>query len=175
MFQDLRDTRWRHGPKKTFHIAFRWAIEEEAMHRVRNGTAKVACIYRYTFQFPLYITKSSYCIVPETDRCNMVLKRLLSALLNKAQVVEKLAELRPIRRAAQLTAYALMKAKIAGKEATTKLLKFKTVRQIRHEASGLPQNAGEMGRKAGRLRDSIVKDVKDGIRDTSRQVKDKDK
>uniref|UniRef100_A0A8C7MMY7 NCBP2 antisense 2 (head to head) n=1 Tax=Oncorhynchus kisutch TaxID=8019 RepID=A0A8C7MMY7_ONCKI len=86
----------------------------------------------------------------------MAFKRLISALLNKAQVVEKLSELRPIRRAAQLTAYALMKAKIAGKEAITKLLKFKTVRQIRHEASGLPKNAGEMGRKAGRLRDSIT-------------------
>lgn len=105
----------------------------------------------------------------------MVLSRLLSALLNKAQVVEKLAELRPIRRAAQLTAYAWMKARIAGKDATTKLLKFKTVRQIRHEALGLPKNVGEMGRKAGRLRDSLVKDVKDGIRDNSRQVKDKDK
>ncbi|CAB1344139.1 unnamed protein product [Coregonus sp. 'balchen'] len=96
-------------------------------------------------------------------------------MLNKAQVVEKLAELRPIRRAAQLTVYALMKAKMAGKDATTKLLKFKTVRQIQHEASGLPKNVGEMGRKAGRLRDSLVKDVKDGIRDASKQVKDKDK
>uniref|UniRef100_A0A673ZYG9 NCBP2 antisense 2 (head to head) n=1 Tax=Salmo trutta TaxID=8032 RepID=A0A673ZYG9_SALTR len=90
----------------------------------------------------------------------MVLSRLLSALLNKAQVVEKLAELRPIRRAAQLTAYAWMKARIAGKDATTKLMKFKTVRQIRHEASGLPKNVGEVGRRAGRLRDSLVNDRK---------------
>uniref|UniRef100_A0A674DEQ0 Uncharacterized protein n=1 Tax=Salmo trutta TaxID=8032 RepID=A0A674DEQ0_SALTR len=83
--------------------------------------------------------------------------------------VSRLLSLRPIRRAAQLTAYAWMKAKIAGKDATTKLLKFKTVRQIRHEASGLPKNVGEVGRRAGRLRDSLVNDVKDGIRDNSRQ------
>ena len=105
----------------------------------------------------------------------MVLKYLLSALVNKAQLVEKLAESRPVRRAAQITAYALMKAKIAGKDATTKVLKSNTVRQIRHETSELPKDFGEMGKKAGRLRDTLVKDVKNGIRDASRQIKHKDK
>lgn len=105
----------------------------------------------------------------------MVLKYLLSAVLNKVQVVEKLAESRPIRRAAQITAYALMKAQIAGKEATTKVLKSNTVRQIRHETSELPKDIGDMGRKAERLRNSLVKDVKDGIRDASKQIKTKGK
>ncbi|MCL4139838.1 UNVERIFIED_CONTAM: hypothetical protein GTU68_057827 [Idotea baltica] len=44
----------------------------------------------------------------------MVLRFLLSKLLNSTQVVEKLAESYPIRRAAQLTAYAIQRLKVAG-------------------------------------------------------------
>ncbi|XP_061099460.1 protein NCBP2AS2 [Conger conger] len=104
----------------------------------------------------------------------MVLRRLLFTLLNNAQVIEKLSESRPIRRAAQITAYAIIKARIAGKDATTKLLKSNTVRQIRQETSGMPSDMGEMGRRAERLRQTFVKEVKEGVRDASRQIK-KDK
>lgn len=85
----------------------------------------------------------------------MVLQRLLYALINNAQLVEKLAESRPIRRAAQLTAFAIARAQIAGKDAA---------RQI---------GAGELSQKGARLRDSFVREVKEGMRDASRQMKDK--
>ncbi|KAG9330717.1 hypothetical protein JZ751_022327 [Albula glossodonta] len=106
----------------------------------------------------------------------MVLKRLLFTLLNNAQVIEKLSESRPIRRAAQITAFAIIKARIAGQDATTKLLRSDTVRQIRQEAAGsMPRDLGEMGRKAERLRQTFVKEVREGVRDASRQIKNKDK
>lgn len=47
----------------------------------------------------------------------MVLRYLLSRFLNNPRIIEKLAESYPIRRAAQLTAYALQRSKIAAGEA----------------------------------------------------------
>ncbi|RXG56847.1 hypothetical protein Avbf_13846 [Armadillidium vulgare] len=44
----------------------------------------------------------------------MVLRFLLSRLINNPRVVEKLSELYPIRRAAQLTAYALQRFRAGG-------------------------------------------------------------
>ncbi|KAI5092643.1 protein NCBP2AS2 isoform X2 [Silurus meridionalis] len=85
----------------------------------------------------------------------MVLRRLVYALINNAQLVERLAESRPIRRAAQLTAFAITRVQLAGKDAA---------RQIR---------SGEVGRRGVRLRDSFLREVKEGIRDASRQIKDK--
>lgn len=115
----------------------------------------------------------SKCFVP--NRLAMVLGRLLHALINNAQLVEKLAESRPIRRAAQITAFAITKAQIAGKDATSKLLKSDTLRQMKDEAGRVPTDFGEMGRKAGRIRDSFVREVREGMRDASRQIKNKDK
>ncbi|CAL8277557.1 unnamed protein product [Lota lota] len=80
---------------------------------------------------------------------------LFSAFLKKAEAVEKLAESRPMRRAAQLTAYAAIKAQLAGRDAAAKVLQSNTVRQIRQEAFELPRSVGDMGRKAGRLKDSL--------------------
>lgn len=113
--------------------------------------------------------------VSTTNVFAMVLQRLLYALINNAQLVEKLAESRPIRRAAQITAFAITKAQIAGKDATSKLLKSDTLRQIKDEAGRVPRDVGEMGRKAGRIRDSFVRDVREGMRDASRQIKNRDK
>ncbi|KAK3533990.1 hypothetical protein QTP86_000501 [Hemibagrus guttatus] len=80
----------------------------------------------------------------------MVLRRLVHALINNAQLVERLAESRPIRRAAQLTAFAITRAQIAGKI-----------------------HAGELGQKGARLRDTFIREVKEGMKDVSRQIKDK--
>ncbi|XP_051554952.1 protein NCBP2AS2-like [Myxocyprinus asiaticus] len=103
----------------------------------------------------------------------MVLRRLLYALINNAQLVEKLAESRPIRRAAQIMTFAITKAQIAGKDASTKMLRSETFRQIREETSKMPRDAQELGRRATRLRDTFVKEVKEGVRDASRGIKDK--
>uniref|UniRef100_A0A3B3QV61 NCBP2 antisense 2 (head to head) n=1 Tax=Paramormyrops kingsleyae TaxID=1676925 RepID=A0A3B3QV61_9TELE len=106
----------------------------------------------------------------------MVLKRLLFTLLNNAQVIEKLSESRPIRRAAQITVFAVTKARIAGKDATAKLLRSDTLRRIRQETSGdIPKDLGEMGRRVERLRRTFVNEVKEGMRDASKQIKNKEK
>ncbi|XP_036610539.1 protein NCBP2AS2 [Trichosurus vulpecula] len=51
----------------------------------------------------------------------MVLRRLLLSLINTQQLVERLAESRPIRRAAQLTAFAVLRAQLGAREATRSL------------------------------------------------------
>ncbi|XP_029929701.1 uncharacterized protein NCBP2-AS2-like [Myripristis murdjan] len=105
----------------------------------------------------------------------MVLRYLLSALLSRAQLVERLAESRPLRGAARLTAQAVLRAQLAGKAAAGRALRSKTLRQIRQEAAELPEGLGELSRKARRVRDSVLQDVRDGVNDASRQIKRKGK
>ncbi|XP_072525394.1 protein NCBP2AS2-like [Salminus brasiliensis] len=103
----------------------------------------------------------------------MVLQRLLFALINKAQLIERLAESRAIRRAAQLTAFAITKGQLLGKEASARLLDSNTARHLREEARKRPQSAADAAQAASRLRDTFVKEVKEGMREASRQIKDR--
>ncbi|XP_006804077.1 protein NCBP2AS2 [Neolamprologus brichardi] len=100
-----------------------------------------------------------------------MLARLLASLVNNLHVVEKLAESRPIRRAAQITAYAITKAQIAGRDASDRALRSQTLRQVRDEASRVPGDLGEISGRLKRVRDTFVNEVKSGWKDGSRQVK----
>uniref|UniRef100_A0A3B3BWR7 NCBP2 antisense 2 (head to head) n=1 Tax=Oryzias melastigma TaxID=30732 RepID=A0A3B3BWR7_ORYME len=60
-----------------------------------------------------------------------MLSRMLGLLINNLHLVEKLAESRPIRRAAQITAYAITKAQIAGRDTSKRVLQSETLRQRR--------------------------------------------
>lgn len=100
-----------------------------------------------------------------------MLARLLASLVNNLHVVEKLAESRPIRRAAQITAYAITKARIAGRDASDRALRSQTLRQVRDEASKVPGDLGEISGRLKRVRDTFVNEVKSGWKDGSRQVK----
>ncbi|XP_022614728.1 uncharacterized protein NCBP2-AS2-like [Seriola dumerili] len=106
----------------------------------------------------------------------MVLRYLVSVLLNKAQVVEKLSESFPVRSAARLTAQAVLRAQQAGRDATGRALRSRTLRQIRQEAAEAPSGGvGELSGKARRIRDSLLEDVREGVQDASRQMKHKKK
>lgn len=83
----------------------------------------------------------------------MVLRRLLSALLHHPQLVERLAESRPIRRAAQLTAFALLQAQLHGLDAA---------RRLRALAAG---PAGTLGRRAARFGQTVAQELRRGLRD----------
>lgn len=97
---------------------------------------------------------------------------MLFSLLNSPRVIEKLAESRPIRRAAQITAFAITKAQIAGRDASAKMLKSETLRQVREEANGrISRNIGDIGTRFKRVRETLVKEMKDGFKDGSRQIK----
>ncbi|XP_036970910.1 protein NCBP2AS2 [Acanthopagrus latus] len=100
-----------------------------------------------------------------------MLSRLLYNLLNNLHVVEKLAESRPIRRAAQITAYAITKAQIAGRDASARVMRSQTLRQVRQEAGKVPDDLGEMGGRLRRVKDTFVNEVKEGWKDGSRQIK----
>ncbi|KAM6939101.1 protein NCBP2AS2-like [Lycodopsis pacificus] len=100
-----------------------------------------------------------------------MLSRMLFKILNNLQVVEKLAESRPIRRAAQITAYAITKAQIAGRDASKRVMQSQTLRQVRVEAGRVPGDLGEMGSRLKRVRETFVNEVKEGWKDSSRQIK----
>lgn len=96
---------------------------------------------------------------------------MIYSLINNLHVVEKLSESRPIRRAAQITAYAITKAQIAGRDASEKVLRSQTLRQVREEAGKIPDDLGVMGSRLKRVRETFVNEVKQGLRDGSRQIK----
>ncbi|XP_019954135.1 protein NCBP2AS2-like [Paralichthys olivaceus] len=100
-----------------------------------------------------------------------MLSRLLFSLINNLRVVEKLAESRPIRRAAQITAYAITKAQMAGRDASERAMRSQTLRQVREEAGRVPGDLGEVGSRLRRVRETFVNEVKEGWKDGSRQVK----
>lgn len=83
----------------------------------------------------------------------MVLRRLLAALLHSPRLVERLSESKPIRRAAQLTAFALMQAQLRGQDAA---------RRLRALAAG---PAGSLGRRAARFRDTFAEELRRGLRE----------
>ncbi|XP_023446761.2 protein NCBP2AS2 [Dasypus novemcinctus] len=83
----------------------------------------------------------------------MVLRRLLASLLNSSQLVERLSESRPIRRAAQLTAFTLLQAQLRGQDA---------VRRLQGLTAG-PANC--LGRRAARFKDTFTQELRRGLRD----------
>ncbi|XP_044056931.1 protein NCBP2AS2-like [Siniperca chuatsi] len=100
-----------------------------------------------------------------------MLARMLFNLINNHHVVEKLAESRPIRRAAQITAYAITKAQIAGRDASERVMRSQTLRQVRAEADRVPGDLGELGSRLRKVRETFVNEVKEGWKDGSRQIK----
>lgn len=96
---------------------------------------------------------------------------MLLSLLNNLHVVEKLAESRPIRRAAQITAYAITKAQIAGRDASERVMRSQTLRQVREEAGKVPGDMGEMNNRLRKVRETFVNEVKQGWKEGSRQIK----
>ncbi|XP_026201611.1 protein NCBP2AS2 [Anabas testudineus] len=100
-----------------------------------------------------------------------MLSRIVFSLINRLNVIEKLAESRPIRRAAQITAYAITKAQIAGRDASERVMRSQTLRQVQEEASRVPGDLGDVGRRLRRVRDTFANEVKQGWKDGSRQIK----
>ena len=73
----------------------------------------------------------------------MVLKYLLTRLVNNPQVIEKLAESYPIRRAAQLTAYAIQKGKSTANEV----------------------GGSEVKKRVNRFKEEFTKEIKEGFKE----------
>lgn len=105
----------------------------------------------------------------------MVLRYLLSVLVNRAQVVEKLSESLPVRSAARITARAALRAQQVGREAAGRALRSRTIRQIRQEAAQSPGGLGELGGKVRRIRDSLLEDVKNGVQNGTTRIKQQKK
>lgn len=81
----------------------------------------------------------------------MVLRYLLHKLINNPQVIEKLAESYPIRRAAQITAYALQQGKEAVKEAAE----------------------SEVTKRVNRFKQDFTQEVKEGFKKIEEQQRNR--
>lgn len=79
----------------------------------------------------------------------MVLRYLLAKFLNNPQVIDRLADSYPIRRAAKLTAYAIQKTKIAAEEA------FES----------------ELAKKASNFQQNVKKEIHEGLKETTKKSK----
>jgi len=79
----------------------------------------------------------------------MVLRFLLAKLLNSPQIIDRLADSYPIRRAAQLTVFALNKGKAAAKNAIE----------------------AEVTKKANNIQSSVLKDIKEGFQKIAEENK----
>lgn len=79
----------------------------------------------------------------------MVLRFLLAKLLNSPQIIDRLADSYLIRRAAQLTVFALNKGKAAAKDAIE----------------------AEVTKKASNIQGSILKDIKEGFKKIAEENK----
>uniref|UniRef100_A0A3B3HID1 NCBP2 antisense 2 (head to head) n=1 Tax=Oryzias latipes TaxID=8090 RepID=A0A3B3HID1_ORYLA len=100
-----------------------------------------------------------------------MLSRMLGLLINNLHLVEKLAESRPIRRAAQITAYAITKAQIVGQDTSKRVLQSETLRQVRQEAGKVPSDLGEINNRLRRVRNTFVEEVKEGWKEGSGRIK----
>ncbi|XP_026641342.1 uncharacterized protein NCBP2-AS2 [Microtus ochrogaster] len=89
---------------------------------------------------------------PGTRR-TMIFRRLLAALLHNPQLVERLSESRPIRRAAQLTAFALLQLQLRGRDAAGRL----------RALAG--QSPGSLGRRVARFKDTFTQELRRGLRE----------
>lgn len=85
-------------------------------------------------------------------RRTMIFRRLLAALLHNPQLVERLSESRPIRRAAQLTAFALLQLQLRGHDAARRLRALSD------------QPLGSLGRRAARFKDTFTQELRRGLR-----------
>ncbi|XP_041032532.1 protein NCBP2AS2 [Carcharodon carcharias] len=102
----------------------------------------------------------------------MVLGKLLQSVLNNARLIEKLSETPPIRRAAQITVYLISRLELGGRNAAQRLSQSSTVRQLR-ERTNIPRNLGELSKRAAQLRDTWAKELREGMKGTSGQKKQK--
>uniref|UniRef100_A0A673VVN3 Uncharacterized protein n=1 Tax=Salmo trutta TaxID=8032 RepID=A0A673VVN3_SALTR len=99
----------------------------------------------------------------------MAIIHMLFFLLNNPRVIEKLAESRPIRNAAQIADFAIIKAQIAGMGSTAKVLNSDTVHQVRQEVNDrIPRDVSDIWTWFRGVRN---KEVKDGFRDDQGQIK----
>ncbi|CAO2631548.1 Protein NCBP2AS2 [Lemmus lemmus] len=79
----------------------------------------------------------------------MIFRRLLAVLLHNPQLVERLSESRPIRRAAQLTAFALLQLQLRGRDAAGRL----------RALAG--QSPGSLGRRVARFKDTFTRGLRE--------------
>ncbi|KAJ7986215.1 hypothetical protein DPEC_G00337650 [Dallia pectoralis] len=71
-----------------------------------------------------------------------------------------------------ITASAIIKAQLAGRTATTRVFKSETLRQVRQETDGsIPPDLSDIGTRFRRVRETFVKEVKEGLRDFQQRIK----
>ncbi|XP_064595127.1 protein NCBP2AS2 homolog [Liolophura sinensis] len=90
----------------------------------------------------------------------MVLRAILGYLSRNEQLIQKLADSYPMRRAAQMTAFLFFKGKEIGEESMHKLKDSEAMNRLREEA-----------KISGSRFNTFTKEIKDGFKEISDDIK----
>lgn len=94
----------------------------------------------------------------------MPLRAVLRYLLNNEQLIQKMAESYPIRRAAQLTAYLFHRGKELGEEGIEKLRETEVTQRMQDEAR-------QTGLRAAQFKQTFSKELQEGLKDLREKMK----
>ncbi|KAL5010686.1 hypothetical protein ScPMuIL_012991 [Solemya velum] len=93
----------------------------------------------------------------------MPLRILLRFLTQNEQLIQKLAESYPIRRAAQLTAFMFFRGKSLGQEGLKQLKEMESLQRVTSEAT----------QRANSFKDTFSKEFKQEFQEVKRQLQNK--
>ncbi|BFZ06425.1 hypothetical protein BsWGS_09464 [Bradybaena similaris] len=109
----------------------------------------------------------------------MPLRSLLRYLLNNEQLIQKIADSYPIRRAAQLTAYFIHKGKEIGEEKAEKFRESDVVGRLQNEAvnsaSKLQEKASSTIEKTNRFVNTFSKTLKEEWKKAEMKIEEQKK
>jgi len=102
----------------------------------------------------------------------MVLRIILRYLANNEQLVQRLAESYPIRRAAQLTAYVFFRGKAIGEESIKKLHESEVSDRLRNEAQ---HQTRKISHRASAMKNNFSHELRQGLHEFNEEMKRKNR
>ncbi|KAH9492424.1 hypothetical protein Btru_051075 [Bulinus truncatus] len=131
------------------HGSLTWGPGRASYARIPNVGLFVFLIY-----FPFLARETT--VNHKSVMSTMPLRNLLRYLLNNEQIIQKLADSYPIRRAAQLTAFIFQKGKEIGEERIEKLKETDAINRLQDELKHSSQKVQEQANKSIQKTNSFI-------------------
>jgi len=98
----------------------------------------------------------------------MALRMLLRYLANNEQLVQRLAESYPVRRAAQLTAYVFFRGKAIGEQQMKRIQESEIPDRLRNEAQ---HQTRHISHRASTFKDKFSYEMRKGLHELNEELK----
>ncbi|XP_025084528.1 uncharacterized protein NCBP2-AS2 homolog [Pomacea canaliculata] len=138
------------------------------IRRTPTGPNCVIGLFIAQTHFPQSIPRkgSVLCVIRLSNELNkkMPLRAVLRYLLNNEQLIQKLADSYPVRRAAQLTAYMFHRGKELGEDSIEKLRDSDTMNRLQQEIS-------QRGKRASVFSSTFKKEIESGFKEINEKLK----